>query len=120
MTPEEQERYERIERLMEFLANNQAQLSAQQAQFSAQEAQFSARQAQFSEDLEKLKEITGTHTSQIVQLADTVLSLVRIVEEQGRRTEERFREVAAAQVRTDDRLNTLIGVVERFFSDGKK
>lgn len=112
MTPEEQERYERIEGLMEFLANNQAQLSAQQAQLSAQ-------QAQFSKDLDKLKGIADTHSTQIVQLADTLLSLARIVEEQGRRTEDRFREVAEGQARTDERLNALIAVVDRFFSDGR-
>ena len=113
MTPEERERYERIERLLEFLANNQAQLSTQQAQLSTQQAKQSA-------DIENLKQIAATHTTQIVQLADTVLSLAHIVEEEGRRTEERFREVASTQARTDERLNALIGVVERYFSNGRQ
>ncbi len=120
MTPEEQDRYERIDRQLEFLANNQAQLSTHQTQLSA--------------DIENLKQIAGTHTTQIGRLADTVLSLVRIVEEQsGRteerfrevasaqtRTEERFREVASAQARTDERLNALISVVDRYFSNGRQ
>ena len=92
MTPEEQERYARIDRQLEFLANHQAQLSA---------------------DIENLKQIAATHTTQIGQLADTVLSLVRVFEEQNRRTEERFRA-------TDERLNALIGVVERHFSNGRR
>jgi len=92
MTPEEQERYARIDRQLEFLANHQARLS---------------------EDIENLKQIAATHTTQIGQLADTVLSLVRVFEEQNRRTEERFRA-------TDERLNALIGVVERYFSNGQQ
>ena len=106
MTPEEQERYERIERLLEFLANNQAKLSGQQGQFSVHQEQLSA-------DIENLKQITATHTTQIGQLAETMLSLAHIVEEQGRQTDERFRA-------TDERLNALIGVVERYFSNGRK
>ena len=92
MIPEEQERYARIDRQLEFLANHQARLS---------------------EDIENLKQIAATHTTQIGQLADTVLSLVRVFEEQNRRTEERFRA-------TDERLNALIGVVERYFSNGQQ
>ena len=113
MTPEEQERCERINRQLEFLANNQAQLSAHQAQVSA--------------DIENLKQIAATYTTQIVRLADTVLSLARVVEEQGRRleeesrrTEERFREVASFQAHTDERLSALIAVVERYFSNGRR
>ena len=105
MTPEEQERNARIDRQIEFLANHQAQLSA---------------------DIENLKQIAATHSTQIGQLADTMLSLVHIVEEQGQRMEERFLAVdelfRATDERlraTDERLNALIGVVERYFSNGR-
>src|SRR3989442_6622401 len=104
MASEEQERYERISRLLEFLANNQAQLSVQQNQFSAQLADLAARQTQMAADLEKLKEIAATHTTQIVRLADTVLSLAHIVEEQGKRTDERFRATDERLRATDERL----------------
>jgi hypothetical protein len=102
MTPEERERYVRIDRLLEFLANNQAELSAQQAQLSA--------------ELNKLKEITALHTTQIeaqgkqiAELGNFVLRLGHIVENQ-----------VSAQARTDERLNALIGVAERYFSNGRK
>jgi len=113
MTPEEQERFDRIERLLEFLANNQAQLSGQQGQFSVHQAQLSA-------DIENLKQITATHTTQIGQLAETMLSLVHIVEERDRTMDERFRETDERSRATDERLNTLIGVVERYFSNGRQ
>jgi hypothetical protein len=102
MTPEEKDRYERIDRVLEFLANNQAQISARQEKFSA--------------ELDKLKEITGMHTAQIEaqgeqigELGSYMLRLGRIIEEQ-----------ASAQARTDERLSALIAVVERYFSDGRK
>jgi hypothetical protein len=43
---------------------------------------------------------------QVQSLADTVLRLARILDERDRQT--------------DARINTLIGVVERYFSNGKK
>ena len=103
MTPEE--RFERIERQLNFLADHQAQLSAS----------------------------TARHDGQIGQLIDVVGSLTRIVEGQGRRMEEGFARVterfdllAEAQQRTDEqmrrtdeRLNALINVVERYFSNGR-
>jgi chromosome segregation ATPase len=97
MTPEERDRYERIDRALESLANSQAQLSARQAELSAHQERFSA-------ELDKLKEITGMHTAQIGaqgkqirELGDFVLRLGHIVEAQ-----------ASAQARTDERLNGLM------------
>ena len=104
MTPEE--RFEHIERQFEFLAAHQAQLSA---------------------SLETLRDSVARHDVQIVQLADVVVNLTHIVEEQGRRMDEGFARLTEAQLRTDqqgrrtdERLNTLINVVERYFSNGRK
>ncbi len=94
MTPEE--RFDRIERQMEFLASHQAQLSS---------------------SLESLREISvrheaeiAAHGDQIMKLHDVVVSLGHVLEEQARRTDEQFR-------RTDERLNALILTVERHISD---
>jgi septal ring factor EnvC (AmiA/AmiB activator) len=104
MTPEE--RFERIERQLEFLATHQAQLSA---------------------SLETLREIAASHESdiaahsaQIVRLADVVTSLAHVVEEQGRRMEEQAQRMEQQGRRTDERLNVLINIVERYFSNGHK
>ncbi len=62
----------------------------------------------------------------MAELTDLTLRIGRIVEEQGRRseasgreTDERIRALAEAQMRTEDRLNTVINVVERYFSNGR-
>jgi septal ring factor EnvC (AmiA/AmiB activator) len=116
MTPEERERYDRIDRVLECVANSQAEVSARLAELSARQAELSARQEKTSAELDKLKEITAMHTVQIEaqgkqmgELGDFVLRLGHIVEEQ-----------ASAQARTDERLNSLITVVERLFSNGHK
>ncbi len=85
------------------------------------------QQAQFWTSLKSLEGIVRDHTAQIGQLtgrvdelAGLVLRLGRIVEEQGRSTDEHFNLLAESQRRTDERLNTLINVVERYFSNGHK
>lgn len=103
MTPEE--RFERIEAQLGFLASQVAQTSA-----SLETVRLS---------LESLRDVAVRHDTQIVQLTDVVVSLARIVEEQGRRTDERLNLVAEFQRHTDERLNTLINVVERYFSNGR-
>ena len=119
MTPEEKERAERIDRHLEFLASNQAQITAQQGRLHA--------------DLERLKDVVELHSTQIANLGTQmaelgifVLRIAKIAEEQGRNfdrfakgVDERLERLAEAQVRTDARLNTLIGVVERYFSNGR-
>ena len=99
MTPDGRE--ERIDRILEFLGNNQAQLSAQQAQVSASNAEL-------SQELSRLEKIVATHSAQIeahtVQIAELgryLLNLAHIVE------------------RTDERLNAVIALVERKFANGQ-
>ena len=110
MTPEE--RYDRIDRQLEFLANHQAHLSADIQGLWEIVSKHSAQIDKHTAQIEQ-------HTSQIGQIADLVLRIGRIVEEQGRRTDERIERLAEAQGRTDERLNTLISVVERYFSNGR-
>ena len=80
------------------------------------------RHERFDRKLEFLAEQTARNSEQIAEnshqiaqlgssfgeLQGLVLRLGRVVEEQAR-----------AQSRTDDRLNVLIGVVERYFSNGR-
>ena len=103
MRPEE--RFERIERSLEFLAANQAQLSAAQAQLSAS---IQSHDAQIAEN-----------SRQIAELAGLTLRIGRIVEEQERRMDEGFTLLTESQTRTDERMNALINVVERYFSNGR-
>ncbi len=106
-TMEPEERFERIERQLEFLAASQAQHDARMAEISGV----------LAENSRKITE----NTEHIGQLADLTLRIGRIVEEQATRMDAltgRMDELAASQVRTDERLNTLIHVVERYFSNG--
>lgn len=95
MNPEE--RFERIERQLEFMAGILAQLVDTKQQHDAEIARHT--------------QLIGENSRQIAQLAEVVSTLARVVGEQGDRMEERFR-------RTDERLNALITVVERHSSSG--
>ena len=114
-TMEPEERFDRIERQLEFLAASQAQHDARMAEISGVLAEISGVLAENS------RKITE-NTEHIGQLADLTLRIGRIVEEQATRMDAltgRMDELAASQVRTDERLNTLIHVVERYFSNGR-
>ncbi len=106
MTPEEKERYDRIDRQLEFLAAHQAQLSSDLADLKSIVAMQSEQIAKHDEQIGGLREAIGTQSGQVQSLADTVLRLARIIDERDRQT--------------DAKINALIGVVERYFSNGKK
>jgi septal ring factor EnvC (AmiA/AmiB activator) len=117
MTPEE--RWERIDRLVEFLAANQAQLSASSHAHDAQIAENAKLIAENAKQIAEHSKQIAEHSKQIGQLGDLILRIGRIVEEQGRRIDDGFARLAESQRRTDERLNALINVVERYFSDGR-
>jgi hypothetical protein len=107
-TMDPQERFDRFERQQEFLAASQAQHDARMAEISALLAETARR--------------TEENSAHIAQLGDLTLRIGRIVEEQASRMDkltDRMGELAQSQARTDERLNTLINVVERYFSNGR-
>ncbi len=97
MTPEERERYDRIDRQLEFLAAHQAQLSSDltiQQQITAKH----------DEQISRLEQQIVKQGEHVQSLTDNVLRLARVVDERDRQTSEK--------------LNALIAVVERYFSNG--
>ncbi len=113
MTTEEKERYDRIDRQLEFLAAHQVQLSSDLAELktivamqSQQIAKHDEQIARHAEQVAGLGEFIGTQNGQAQSLAETVLRLARVVDERDRQT--------------DAKINSLIGAVERYFSNGKK
>jgi len=90
------------------IAKNSAQIEANSAQIAENSAQIAEHSAQIAE-----------HSRQIGQLGDFVLRIGRIAEAQGGSMDKAFARIAEAQARTDERLNVLINIAERYFSNGR-
>ena len=110
MTPEE--RYEQIQRQLEFLAAIQAQNAARMAENSKQIAENSL---QITENSRQISD----NSRQISQLADSLLRIGRVVETGFKLTNEHLSILADSQINTYERLNTLINILERYFSNGR-
>jgi len=99
-------RFERIERLIEFLAAEQAQLTA---------------------SVHAHEILMDANSRKMGQLEDVMLRLARIVEAQAKHMDEGFsrlteshrkldeshQKLSESQARTDERLNALINMIER-------
>jgi chromosome segregation ATPase len=85
----------------------------------AQQAKFETNIARLEQDIAENGKLTKENTLNIAKLADVVLSLANHVErhdkqiaeliEHGKETDRRSKE-------TDERINALIGMAERFFN----
>ena len=104
MTPEE--RFERIERHVEFLAENQAGLTA--------------GVGSLKQDLVELARIVQQHVVSSETRFQMVAERFEMVTGQFERVDEAMESLAKAQRTTEERLNALIMVVERYFSNGKR
>ena len=103
MTPEE--RFERMERQMEFLAQNQAELTA--------------NVGTLKQDLLALARIVQQHVVSTEARFQTVAERFQMVADQFQRVDESMESLAKAQRSTEERLNALITIVERYFSNGR-
>ena len=81
------------------------------------------QQAQFTVDIQQIKERQEAEAKlwreKHESLRDAMTAVVGIVgrlAEAQERTEEKLTELTNKQAETDDRLNILVGVVERYFS----
>jgi len=94
---------EEMRRTMQFILEQQTQFTADMLQMREEHARFAAETRQ-----------------NFGRLGEAVLAITGIVGRLGdaqERTERKVAELAEAQLRTDDRLNTFIGVVERYISE---
>lgn len=105
MTDEQLQRFERIERNMEFIVG---------------------QQAQFAADIQKINEISAKHAEAIValtgwhgKLLEAQIRLTEVQAEHDRRMailEAKMAELADAGKRTDERLDAFITFVEKYIS----
>ncbi len=102
MTADE-ERWERFEKTREFLLQQQAQF---RASLQAQREEFDRR--------------TERHDAEHAELTGLIARIARVVDVGFKRHEEAHREFEEQQRKTDERLNVLINVVERYFSNGQR
>jgi ABC-type transporter Mla subunit MlaD len=93
-----EERFQRIDRQLEFLSENQAQLTIALAK----------------------------QDEQLTQLGDFIGRLARVLEEHVRQTHARFgqtdeqiKKLVQAQSQTDKRLKSLIAAIERRYANGR-
>ena len=86
------------------------------------------QQAQFAVDIQQLKETQEAEAKlwrekygDLTDALTTVVGMVAKLAESQERTDEQLSELTSKQAETDDRLNALINVVERYFSgNGRK
>ncbi len=137
MDPEE--RFDRIERQLEFMAGMQAEIFASQQRNDAEIAQNSLQIAENSKQISEIADsvstlagttstlagttstlagTTSTLADSVSTLAGSVSTLAQIVGEQGNRMEMGFRHTDALFERTDERLNALIDLIRRNFPNG--
>lgn len=93
MTPED------IQRTMEFIVNHQAQLTASVGQLSTTVDKMAGKLDRTADGITSLLAIAEIHDREIAELAESV----KAVDGRGRNT--------------DERLNALIGVVEKLIND---
>ena len=81
------------------------------------------QQAQFAVDIQQLKETQEAEAKlwrekygDLTDALTTVVGMVGKLAEAQERTVEQLSELTSKQAETDDRLNALINVVERYFS----
>jgi uncharacterized protein YoxC len=97
---------EELEKAIQFILQQQAQFWTSLQSLEGIVRDHSAQIGQLTHRVDDLTGRVGELAGHVGELDNLVLRLGRIVEEQGRRT--------------DERLNVLIEVVERYFSNGHK
>ena len=111
MTPEE--RFERIERHLEFTAEILVQLSASQQR---QDAEISQLAGALSTLVHVVDDMGNRMEAGFSRMEEGFSRL----EERQRQTDEQMKLTNEQMKRTDERLNALISVVERHFSNGRQ
>ena len=118
MTPEE--RFERIERHLEFTAEILAQLSASQQRQDAEISQLAGALSTLVHVVDEMGNRMEAGFSRMEEGFSRMEEGFSRLEERQRQTDEQMKLTNEQMKRTDERLNALISVVERHFSNGRQ
>lgn len=107
---------EEMQKMMEFILQQQATFTVNLDLLREQVNHLSDAQRRTEENLAELV----TAQTQMARQQTHMNEVVAAIADAQQRTEARVAELAEAQAHTDERLNSLINVVERYFSNGRK
>jgi vacuolar-type H+-ATPase subunit I/STV1 len=99
---------EELEKRVEFIIEHQAQLTAKVEELASIQSQSEIRLRRVEESFVLLVQLAKIMDSRLDTLTQNVDALT-----------EKVTALTDAQKNTDERLNTLIGVVERYISEGR-
>ena len=110
MTNEDQERFQRIERNIEFIVQNQARFEQNQARFDQNQAQFDAKMRQIEQMHAALEEVVMKLAQSHVELVNSHKALAAAAAE----SERRLTRLAEAQAETGERLDAFIALFKKY------
>ena len=104
---------DKFQRQMDFILEQQAKFDAR---FDAKMLEIEDKQRQNTEDLTRLVGAVMNLTLDVQENSRQIADLI----EHGKETDKRIAELAVGGKETYARVNSLIEVVERYFSNGQK
>jgi len=108
---------DKIQKQVEFILNQQARFDANIGRLEEKNAQIQEKHAQLQDIVGRLAVTTAAGLEALVEAQiRTEVNISTLTDRTGRLT-EKMTALAEAQAQTDDRLNTLINVVERQISE---
>jgi peptidoglycan hydrolase CwlO-like protein len=108
---------DKFQRQMDFILEQQAKFDAR---FDAKMLEIEEKQRQNTEDLTRLVGAVMNLTLDVQENSRQIAELIEHGKETDKRIAELRQEYDARQKYSDARINALIEVVERYFSNGQK
>ena len=77
------------------------------------------QQAQFASDIQQLREAQSQTDQAVAQSGEIVARLANVTLEGFKDVNAKIDALVDSQIRTDESLRNLVGVVDRYFSEGR-
>jgi len=100
---------DRIQRQMDFIVNNQAQFSVDIQKLQETQQRAEERMTRIEDVVLRLANVTEHRIAELAEAQTRTQAQVDALAEQSRETDRRLRD-------TNERLDAVIGMAERFFS----
>ncbi len=110
---------EEFERRMEFIIEQQAQFASDMQQLREAQAHTEQVLSQTGEAVARTGEVVAQTVEAMAQSSDVVLRLAQGTLDRFDDVDAKINVLVDSQIRTDENLQSLIAVVDRYFSGGR-